>query len=120
MKRAATLDAELKQVKAQLAEAKLKIDEMYEIRDEQGRQLETREADIEELTYQNGKLLNRVDALEYSLVLAQAHAQPMQRKLFHQARKNQATAPDMRARYTGNHEAQLKHLLARDKVSLAS
>jgi len=93
MRRAATLGAELKKVKEELAKAKVKFDDLDELKETLDRALDSREADIETLNYENGRLRVRLEALEYSLVLAQAHSQPMQRQLFHQESRNQATAP---------------------------
>lgn len=83
------LQAELKRVREEVAKAVNELDSSRERNEHQGRQIDNLEADLETLHYENGRQRVRIEALEFSLVLAQDYAQPMQRLLFHQEQNAQ-------------------------------
>lgn len=80
MKRAETYKKRFEAQGKELKELQAAYKELGEVRDSQRSTIQMLQADNNTLNYENGRQRARVDAMEYALVLAQAHAAPLQRR----------------------------------------
>jgi predicted nuclease with TOPRIM domain len=82
MKRAAPYKKQVEQLKKELKELQAAYEDLGKTRDSLRDQRNLIEAENNTLRYELNRQRTRVDAMEYALVLAQAHAAPMQRREF--------------------------------------